>query len=103
MISLLNKIVWLLINKAYASSLPNPIPGCESLSCIVGKIVPHLRNIALVVFTIMIFVGGYILMTAGGNEEQIKKGKSALLWAVLGYLAILIAEGLRFIIEDIFK
>lgn len=106
MINLFNKIFGFLTEKACAAGLPddwNPIPDCKNFSCIVAKIMPGLRDIALVIFTIMVFIGGYYLMTAGGSEEKIKKGKSTLLWAILGFAAILIAEGIRYIIEDLFK
>jgi len=50
-----------------------------------------LYYIAAAVATLFIVISGFRLVTAGGNEEEIKKQKDYLLWAVLGLLIVLIA------------
>ena len=40
--------------------------------------------------TLLIFIwGGFKLIFSGGNEEKIKKGRSTLMWAVIGLAIIL--------------
>lgn len=47
-----------------------------------------------VIFFIMIFYGGYLWLTAGGNEEQVKKAQQFILRAVIGFLITLGALGI---------
>jgi hypothetical protein len=49
----------------------------------------------------MVLIGGFQIMTAGGNEEKVKEGKSTIKWAVIGYIIILLANGLVLIIKSV--
>ena len=62
---------------------------CDSL-IVVSNIVTLLLQIAIPLSVIMIIWGGFLLMTAGGSEEKVRKGKDAMLNAVIG-LAIALA------------
>jgi len=41
------------------------------------------------VAVVMIIYAGFLYVTAGGNETQIKKAHDALLWAVIGAAILL--------------
>jgi hypothetical protein len=81
-------------------SLPNPL-SCENLGCIIKKIISELQKLAIPIVIIMVLIGGFQIMTAGGNEERVKQGKSTIWWAVIGYVIILLANGLVLVIESI--
>jgi len=59
----------------------------------VAGVVATLINYALgflgVVFVILTIYGGWLYMTAGGNEEQVKKGKAYVINAIVGLIIIL--------------
>jgi hypothetical protein len=41
------------------------------------------------VFSLVFFIwGGFLWMTAGGNQERVKQGMDTLLWSILGLAAI---------------
>ena len=81
-------------------SLPNPL-SCENLGCIIKKIISELQKLAIPIVVIMVLIGGFQIMTAGGNEEKVKQGKSTIWWAVIGYVIILLANGLVLVIESV--
>ena len=81
-------------------SFPNPL-SCENLGCIVEKIISELVKLAIPIVVIMVLIGGFQIMTAGGNEEKVKQGRSTIWWAVIGYVVILLANGLVLVIKSI--
>jgi len=58
------------------------------------------RYIAFPLAGLFIIIGGYLLLTAGGNEERIIKGKQAITAAVVGLLIVLFSS---LIIKVVFK
>lgn len=82
------------------TKLTNPL-GCETIPCVGQRIVRGLFSIATPIVVIMVLVGAFQLLTAGGNPERISKGRKTILYAVVGYAIVLVAQGLAFIIEEI--
>jgi len=95
---------FIILNNVLATTteltLPNPL-SCEDLRCVIEKIISKLVELAIPIVVIMVLIGGFQIMTAGGNEEKIKQGKSTIWWAVIGYAIILLADGLVLIIKSV--
>jgi hypothetical protein len=87
-------------NGGGAISLPNPL-SCQDFGCILTQIISKLVQLAIPIVVIMVLIGGFQIMTAGGNEEKIKQGRSTIWWAVIGYAIILLADGLVLIIKSV--
>lgn len=84
--------------------IPNPLEGeCNQLNCVIAGIISKLARLAIPVVVIMVLIGGFQILTSGGNEEKIRNGKTTLWWAVIGYIVILLANGLVLIIQSILK
>ena len=49
----------------------------------------------------MVVKGGFIILTAGGSPEKFKTGKDVILYAVIGYIIILVSWGVIYIIGEI--
>jgi len=81
-------------------SLPNPL-SCQDFGCILTEIISKIAQLAIPIVVIMVLIGGFQIMTAGGNEEKVKEGKSTIKWAVIGYIIILLANGLVLIIKSV--
>lgn len=78
-----------------AEELPAPLGSASSSpDLLVSKII----NIALgllSICTLAIFIyGGFLFMLSGGNPEMLKKGKSTLVWAVIGLAIIMSSYGI---------
>lgn len=72
---------------------------CDFLQ-IVSNVIGLLYMIIIPIATLVIIVGGAFLITAGGNEGQIKKGKAFLKSAIIG---LIIALGAGIIIGAIIR
>lgn len=68
----------------YASSDKNLVE-------IVGNVVKIVLTLLGVVVLVIIIYAGFLWMTAGGNEDQVKKSKQWLINAVIGLALILAA------------
>ncbi len=77
--------------------------------CNVEDIYKKIMNIALyaigIVAVIMIIYGGYIYMTAGGNADQAKRGRTILMWAIAGLIVVLAAASIvnivvKYVVEN---
>lgn len=77
--------------------------------CTVESVYTKIINIALyaigIVAVIMVIYGGYTYMTAGGNADQAKRGRTILTWALAGLVVVLAAATIvnvviRFVVEN---
>jgi len=81
-------------------SIPNPLKF-GTLAELLNAMAKFLFNISFPIVTIMVLYGGLQILTAAGRVEQINAGKRTLLWAVIGFLAILVAGGISKLIASI--
>lgn len=87
-------------------SLPNPLTGktsfdekTEGIPVFLGKIINAAMGIIGSLALVMFIYGGAVWMLSRGNDEQVKKGKSVIIWATLGLAIIFTAYALiRFVI-----
>ncbi|MFP4514825.1 MAG: Mbov_0395 family pilin-like conjugal transfer protein [Parcubacteria group bacterium] len=70
----------------------------QDIRITVMKIVNVVLQFLAVIFLVLIIISGYQWMTAGGNEEQIKKAKKNLSNAVIGLLIILASWSISYFI-----
>ncbi len=82
-------------------TLYNPLAGTDSVIGVINKIITGLQTVAIPIVAIMIFIGAFQILFAGGNPEKFKTGKKTILYTVIGYAIILIAGGITSIIEDL--
>lgn len=84
-------------------TLQNPLTGCNDLSCPVTAVINFLFTIAIPLCGIMVLVGGFQMMTAAGNPEKFGTGKKTILYAVIGFVVILLAGSVAALIQSIFS
>lgn len=61
---------------------------------IIGIIIEYVLSFVGVLFLILTIYGGYLYMTAGGNEDQVKKAKKFITNALIGLVITLSAYAL---------
>jgi len=71
-----------------ATALENPLGNVTSISQLYGRIIYAFLGLSGAVALIMFILGGFSWMTAGGNEEKVKKGRDTLIWATMGLVII---------------
>lgn len=81
--------------------LPNPI-RCSDATCLVSQVIRYILGTIAVIATLMFIWGGVMMLTSGGNAEQVKKAKETLVWATIGIVIILISWAvIRFVLVGI--
>ena len=63
----------------------------QSLGDVVGLVIQAFLGLLGIIFLILIIFAGYNWMTAGGEEEKVRKAKSTISRAVIG-LIIIVAD-----------
>lgn len=71
---------------ATTSGLPRP-----ELTTLIGNIIRAAFSVVGVVFFVILLYGGFLWMTASGNEDRIKKAKSLMTNSIIGLLIIIAA------------
>lgn len=76
---------------ANAIKIDNPIQY-DKIEDILAAITELLKNIAILVGTIMIIISGIQYITSAGNEEKITKAKKNLVYTIIGVAIIFAAD-----------
>jgi len=67
---------------------------------IIGNLINYLLTLLGIVFVGLILYGGFQWMTAGGNEEKIKKAKTTLTRAIIGLVIVLAAYSITWFVVN---
>lgn len=93
-----------ILQKLYnVAALPSSsTPPLHNPVLVAGTIVRGALTVIGLIFLILTVYGGALYLTAGGNEETVKKAKSILARAVIGMLIVLFAGAItQFITKQI--
>ena len=96
------------VTGALAQTIPDPNAASEGINTLaeplglpttdIRLIIANIIRVALgllgIIFLVLLLYGGYLWMTAGGNEEQVGSAKKILLNSIIGLLIILSAYGI---------
>ncbi len=82
--------------------ITNPL-ACNDLTCALSKVTDRILFVAAPITAIMVLVGGFMMITAGGDPEKFSKGKKTLLYAAIGFVVVLAANAVSPLIESLFK
>ncbi len=93
---LVNAIV---VDRQSASKLEGTAGGWN-LAATIENAVAFLVGFLYLIAVIYGIYGGFLILTAAGDEERVKKGKTTLIHAVLGIIVIFLASTvIRFVID----
>jgi prepilin signal peptidase PulO-like enzyme (type II secretory pathway) len=91
----------LLLALSFPVSAQMPNVGPSSIQELFTSIGQFLFALLIPLATLAIIWSGVMLITAGGNEDRVKKGRAWLLWAIIGLAVGLIGYGLVNLIQSI--
>lgn len=86
--------LWLLPFWAFAETLYNPMSGTTDVPTLIGKILGIVIGIIGAVALVMFIFGGFLWMTSAGDPGAVKKGKDAMVYAVLGLVVVFSARAI---------
>lgn len=67
---------------------------------IIGQVINGLLAFLGVIFLILMIYGGYLWMTAAGNEQQVEKAKDIIKDAIIGLIVVLAAYAITYTIYN---
>lgn len=82
-------------------TLVNPLGEDTTLVDIANRIIDFLFTIAIPLTAILVLVGGFQMITAGGNPENFSKGKKTILYAAIGFAVVLLSKGVVGLIQNL--
>ena len=92
----LGAVLMPLLAGAATVTIENPLKkgGVDDFDELIKRIIIFTRQVATAVAPIMIIVAGFFFITSAGDPEKIKTAKRLLLWTLIGFGVILLAEGM---------
>lgn len=81
-------------------NIENPL-NASSFEEIVNNIINFLFTLAIALVPLMILIGAFYIVTAGGDTNRVTTGKNIILYALIGFAIILLAKGIVGVIEQI--
>ncbi len=99
MLNFLTRLLVIPLAHAEDIYLPNPLGGDSSIVGLISRIFNGLVYIAAAIAPIFIIWGAFQMLTSGGQAEKFNSGKKAILYAVIGFLIVLMASGIVKIIQ----
>lgn len=71
-----------------------------NLPALVGNLVNVFISVLGIIFVILIVYAGFLYMTAGGEEDNVKKAKKLLSQSIIGLIIIISAYAISFFIFE---
>lgn len=78
--------------------LPNPLKY-TTFDCLVDSVMNFIFVIAMALAPLMILIGAFHLLTAGGDPGKVKTAKTVFIYTGIGILIVLFARGLIAVIR----
>ena len=70
---------------------------------LINAIIGILFWIATLIAPVMILVGAFYFLTAGGNPQGVETGKKIILYTIIGFIIIMMASGIVALLEHVFE
>jgi len=80
--------------------LPNPLK-IESIEGLIDRVMTALYFIIPPIAVLMVIIGAFQILTAGGAEDKYKTGKRTITYAVIGIAIFLLADLLIGLITEL--
>jgi len=82
--------------------LQNPLAH-DTFEELITALIRVIFNIALILAPLMIIVGAFYFLTAGGNPQGVETGKKIILYTIIGFIIIMMASGIVALLEHVFE
>lgn len=84
------------------ATFPNPLRA-DSFPELIRLIIGFLISLAVPLAVFIVLIGAFYILTSAGDPKKFETGKKVIIYAFLGLLIIILAEGLAtYIIDAIF-
>lgn len=66
------------------------------LMAVVSKVINSVLGLLGVIFLVLTIYGGFLWMTARGNEQQVEKARETIVMAIIGIIIVLVAYSISY-------
>mgnify|MGYP001573995712 FL=1 len=87
--------------KSTGARLDNPLGEGSTIISIISNILDWLIIYSIPILALMILIGGFQILTAKDSPEKVKSGRATIMYAVIGFVIILISKGIALILLNI--
>ncbi|QQS59079.1 hypothetical protein IPN35_05850 [Candidatus Peregrinibacteria bacterium] len=70
---------------------------------VILRVVNYFLGFVGLIAVIFVIFAGFLMLTAGGDEDQVGRGKTILIWAAIGIIVVLLSWALVKFVADIFQ
>jgi hypothetical protein len=89
-------------NPGSSITLKNPLGSASTPVELLNRILTFILEIGGVIAAIMIIIGAFQILFAGGDPEKFSVGKRTIIYVAIAYGILLMAKGIVLIIKDFF-
>ena len=86
-----------------ALNLGYTVNSQQNILFFIGTIIRYALGFVGIIFLVLTIINGFKWMTAGGNEEEVKKAKTGIMNTIKGLAIITIAYVITTLIQTIFS
>ena len=83
-----------------AVTIENPL-AVYTFEDFIAALIGILFDLSLVVAPLMIIIGAFYIMVPGEKAENIEIGKKIILYTLIGFIIILMAQGIIILLRDV--
>jgi hypothetical protein len=94
-------IVWIAITATTTASAPPGRQGPPELNTVLNNLTVAIVGLLSSLATVALTIGGVMYLMAGGDPEQVRKAKTALKNAAIGYGIAILAPALLLVLKKI--
>ena len=87
-------------NVAHAEEIVNPLKA-TTISALIHDILNFFYGITAGIAALAVLYGAFLLLSSGGREEQVTKGRNTIAYAMIGIVGVTVAVGLVGLVADI--
>jgi magnesium-transporting ATPase (P-type) len=81
--------------------IENPLGEGTQFEDIIDRIIDFIFKIAIVLAPLMVVIGGFMIVTAAGNPQQVARARNLLIWTAIGFAIVLLSKGIIVIIKQL--
>ena len=99
-------LIFLALPVLTLAQTPETIPdlsGQQAIDIVTKNIVNWVFTILLITATILIVVAGFLFVTSGGNDSQLKQARQMILYGLIGIAVAFLARGIINLVGTILK
>ena len=89
-----------LISQCFAEEITNPIEY-DTIAELIEAIINFIWLLGIVAAPLVIIIGGFMLLTSGGNPNRLEQARKVMLYGIIGFAIILTVKGLIALIKGV--